>query len=546
MSRTGPMLVGCITLTALFAASGRAADRPIPIGDRRQLFIDDRFIASASGVSRTVNPPVKAGPIPLSTPVTGYVNGIVEHEGRYLMYYRSEGGYAVATSADGITWDCPNIGGRDATARAAGSVVFPGCEEGGVFLDPKDTEGFPFKAIFGIMPAATAAWGPDLAAWAAPDLPPQDGRPKPGISGGLYLFRSKDGLHWECIPRVAVPLLCDSSNQAFYDSRLDRYVAYLRGFPEQAGSPHRNKRVAVRTETASLLDMPWPFRRNPARPLSPAGCYSYPHDEMEIVLAADARDPARTDLYNPCVHLYPHAEDVYLAFPSMFRCYGYGQRENSHGRDFRGAADGDGLFEVQLAVSRDGIRFDRIRSPYLRPGLARDTRGTAGDPDRGLVTMGVGMIRRGDEIYQYYHASPSTHVTGTIARAQRGADAAGAVFRTVQRLDGFVSADAGPDSGEILTPALVFAGDRLTLNADCGGSGEIWVELQDADGRVIPGRSLADAVSIDRNGTAQEIWWHGGPDVSALAGVPVRLRIKMRSAKLYAFHFGTVAGSSAR
>ena len=31
--------------------------------------------------------------------------------------------------------------------------------QGGVFLDPHDVDGFPFKAIFGIMPAATAAWG---------------------------------------------------------------------------------------------------------------------------------------------------------------------------------------------------------------------------------------------------------------------------------------------------------------------------------------------------------------------------------------------------
>ncbi len=510
-----------------------AKDAPFRIGDQKQLFIDDRFMASSSGISLVVNPPVKEGPITLSTPVTGYVNGIIEHAGRYLMYYRSAGGYAVATSTDGINWECPVLEG----SKSGRSIVFPGCEEGGVFLDPKDTEGFPFKAIFGIMPAATAAWGRNLAGWTAPDLPPQDGKTKPNISGGLYLFRSKDGLHWECIPKVAVPFLCDTSNQAFYDSRLDRYVAYLRGFPEQAGSPYRNKRVAVRTETASLLDMPWPFRRNAARPLSPSGCYSYPYDEMDIVLAADARDPARTDLYNPCVHLYSHAQDVYLAFPSMFRCYGYGEKANSHGRDFRGQADGDGLFEVQLAVSRDGIHFERFRQPYVKPGLLRETRGTRGDLDRGLVTMGVGMIRRGDELYQYYEGRPSTHVTGAVAEAQQGPDNAGAVFRVVQRLDGFISADAGPDGGELLTPPVVFSGGRLALNADCGGSGEIWVELQDQQGHGIPGFTMAEAVSIDRNGTAQEVWWKQGPDTSALAGKPIRLRIKMRSAKLYAFQF---------
>ena len=51
----------------------------------------------------------------------------------------------------------------------------------------------------------------------------------------------------------------------------------------------------------------------------------------------------------------------------------------------------------------------------------------------------------------------------------------------------------------------------------------------------LPGYTRAEAVSVDRNGTAQGVWWKGGPDVSSLAGRPVRLRFAMRSAKLYAF-----------
>ena len=39
------------------------------------------------------------------------------------------------------------------------------------------------------------------------------------------------------------------------------------------------------------------------------------------------------------------------------------------------------------------------------------------------------------------------------------------------------------------------------------------------------------------DGTAQEVWRQQGPDVSALAGRPVRLRFVMRSAKLFAFQF---------
>jgi hypothetical protein len=67
--------------------------------------------------------------------------------------------------------------------------------------------------------------------------------------------------------------------------------------------------------------------------------------------------------------------------------------------------------------------------------------------------------------------------------------------------------------------------------------GEAWVEIQDASGNPIPNFSMKDCVSVDRNGVAQEVWWENGPDVSRLSGQTIRLRIKMRSSKLYAFQF---------
>ncbi len=286
------------------------------------------------------------------------------------------------------------------------------------------------------------------------------------------------------------------------------------------------------------MDMPWPFKRNPERTRKPDGGFGYIWDEMEIVLGPDEKDPPDTDLYNPNVVLYPYAQDVYLAFPSMFRTYGYGDREKraqSYGRDFRGESDGDGLFELHIAVSRDGRTFERYRKPYLSPGLIYDRHGRNGELDCGLIIMGIGLIRRGDYLFQYYYGTRRTHIARDAAK-DKGI-LGETIMRTVQRIDGFISVDCGPDGGEIITPPLIFEGNRLILNADCSGLGEIWVELQDADGKVLPGYSLKEAVSIDRNGTEQEVWWKNGPDVKILAGTIVRLRIKMRSAKLYSFQF---------
>jgi hypothetical protein len=111
------------------------------------------------------------------------------------------------------------------------------------------------------------------------------------------------------------------------------------------------------------------------------------------------------------------------------------------------------------------------------------------------------------------------------------------VFRLVQRLDGFVSVDADQRGGELTTPPLRFSGRRLLLNAACHGLGEIRVEIRDEQDHPIPGYTLDDAVLIDRNGVAQEVWWRGGPEVSRLAGQPVRLRFRLYSAKLFAFQF---------
>ncbi|MEQ1902819.1 MAG: hypothetical protein ABL888_01375 [Pirellulaceae bacterium] len=64
----------------------------------------------------------------------------------------------------------------------------------------------------------------------------------------------------------------------------------------------------------------------------------------------------------PCV---PGAERVYFAFPSMYRCWGSGGGNISAGRDHRGNSFNDGLFETQLAVSRNGGQSTRYRTPSV-------------------------------------------------------------------------------------------------------------------------------------------------------------------------------------
>jgi hypothetical protein len=190
------------------------------------------------------------------------------------------------------------------------------------------------------------------------------------------------------------------------------------------------------------------------------------------------------------------------------------------------------MLEVQLAVSRDGVHWTRpSREPYFPTGLADEW-------DRWYAVVGPGIVRRGNYLYQYYCSSGRLH-DSVVLRPEydEAAKQVGGVGVVRQRLDGFVSADADHKGGWLRTPSIVFRGNRLRLNIDTGAMGTAFVELQDADGRPIPGFSLADCEEIGGNFIDQRVYWKGSPDVSSLAGRPIRIHFQLTRAKLYCFQF---------
>ena len=106
------------------------------------------------------------------------------------------------------------------------------------------------------------------------------------------------------------------------------------------------------------------------------------------------------------------------------------------------------------------------------------------------------------------------------------------------RLDGFVSVHAKAKGGELLTKPLQFEGNRLTLNFATSAIGSVQVEIQDANGKPIPGFTLADCPPLFGDAIERTVTWKAGSDVSRVAGQPVRLRFVMKDADLYSFRFG--------
>ena len=105
------------------------------------------------------------------------------------------------------------------------------------------------------------------------------------------------------------------------------------------------------------------------------------------------------------------------------------------------------------------------------------------------------------------------------------------------RMGGFVSVQVPLAGGEMVTRPLRFDGNRLRLNYSTSGSGGIWVELQDADGKPLEGFSQADADEVFGDQIEGVVTWKGQRDVSSLAGKPVRIRFVLKDADLYAFRF---------
>ena len=79
----------------------------------------------------------------------------------------------------------------------------------------------------------------------------------------------------------------------------------------------------------------------------------------------------------------------------------------------------------------------------------------------------------------------------------------GAISRVVQRLDGYVSANAAYTGGELTTVPIVFSGTRLELNVDAGVAGSAQVEILGGDGAPVSGFALADADVIKGNHIAR-------------------------------------------
>jgi hypothetical protein len=100
----------------------------------------------------------------------------------------------------------------------------------------------------------------------------------------------------------------------------------------------------------------------------------------------------------------------------------------------------------------------------------------------------------------------------------------------------FASIHADRAGGEIVTVPITFTGAALHLNYATSAPGSIACELEDESGHAIEGFAAADMQPIYGDDIDRTVEWKGG-SLAAHAGKPVRLKLIVLDADVYAIHF---------
>ncbi|MHC4344557.1 MAG: LamG domain-containing protein [Planctomycetota bacterium] len=440
---------------------------PVRLGSRKHLFIDDALIDKMQNVRLTCNPPTNRKDLNFRPQKSSWRASVMDVDSKVHIYipdgYGSEKGITrLRTSEDGISFKAPNLGIIEFEGSKDNDYVLTGAPLYGTFFEDLNPDKMPEERF-------------KMTAWVA--------------NRGIYLYFSPDGLRWRRNETCMLPLVSGGGAETYWDDQRGLYVDFIKrdaSFRDEGCGGGGRRAVIFQTREVRKT---WPFeaRQNPyyeGWPMPAVTC------EGPIVFAPDKNG----QVYRTRAIKYPWAPDTYLAF--VWRL-GEGERR-----------------QVDLGVSRDGVHWNCYadKTWYLTPGQ-----------DEEVLSL-YGLIRRGDQIWQYFDYG-GAHGGGTRRT----------YARFTQRLDGFVSLDADSQAGSVTTRPLVFEGSKLVLNINAKGSAT--VAILDEKGRPISGFDSSDCDPITGDYIERAVSWKGNTGVGQLAGKVVRLKFQMQNAKLYAFKF---------
>ncbi len=417
---------------------------------------------------------------------------VIQEDGKYRLWYESvppahihEGRagsdnlLCYAESEDGHHWIKPALSLCAYEGHAETNIVFGGplspahgYHGGNVFVDPRARPEERFKAFhLGFMDRQAAE---GFLRRHPQEVDPHNQRT--AQLNALFGAVSPDGLHWRPLPDPLVFQVSDTHNIAYYDTFLDKYVAYMRTWV-------MGRRAIGRSESPDFSHFPLP----------------------ETFLWPDASVGPTDTWYCNGKTVYPGTDDYHLLFAKRW-CIA------------------EDRFSMHLATSPDGILWG------FPPASEVLTVGDRESWDAGGVSAGCGMI----ELPDGHIAVPYTG--DAIPHKYTRHPPLGALAWAHWQPGRLVALEA-PERGEFCTSRVIFRGRQLSLNVRTKQVGEVRVEVLDLQGEPIPGYTLADCDPINGDESDHRVTWRGECIIPRQDDEPRAFRISLAAAELFALAF---------
>ena len=483
------------------------------------LFVDDQDVLYRPGTERVLlplkrwsdNPVIKGREKPWEIALAWTSVYQNPESGRYQLWYQAFAGDAArdrtrrctvcyAESSDGIHFTRPNLGLFDFDGLKETSIVLVG--NGGtsdrygvsVVVDPPGAEPgrryrmayFDFTRDGGQeYPGLNVAFSPDGIHWTKHPRGPLS-RASYGDHGEALPFQDQTNRPW------AVPLSMADALDAFYDPPRRKFAVYGKMWIDGPDGRMYWKHAMGRVESEDFLHWSKP----------------------QLVLTPDDADPDWVEFHTAPVFF--HQGCYFCPLQILNR------------------AVGGGTVDIELATSRDGLRWER---PF-RKGfwLAR----SSGEQfDSGAIFLCPQPVGLEDEIRFYYGAysqgatgSDDSKLTTGIGLATMPRDRF-AGLRTLTQTAQPALGKPLENLGQVTLKPAAFAGvTSLTLNADAS-TGAVRAEILDAEGKRVRGFSYDDAIPITGDSLRHPVRWKSKSSAQ-LPPQPCLLRLHLTNATVYA------------
>ncbi len=318
---------------------------------------------------------------------------------------------------------------------------------------------------------------------------------KKGHWGWCVAF-SQDRFHWQLHPDNPVYTGASDAGTLFgWDEEQRKYVAYL--IPQRV-----------------------PYERTVGRTTSDDFIHWGP---TKTIITRDEFDPPATEFYPMTVLRY---QEWFIGMVYMLYC-------DPKDPIIRAK----GLMDIQLAASRDGIKWTRIggRQPFI-------PRGERGNWDMGMVGPNNGLIEKNDKLWFYYNGWAGEHWETKAYRRGRSKNPglfemgrlSSGIGLAQLRQDGFVSIDAGEDEGSLTTPFETLSKGDLVINATTTPGGYIAAEILSLSGTPIEGYSSKECERFSGDSMQHVMTWQE-KGLSQLKRGEYAIRFLMCNASLYSY-----------